>query len=115
MISFALEIIAKTSSWVLYNTYSGVKYMIYGSPQQQILSRIDQLENKLNQLNDSPDSQFYWKNKHQFKNYHWVVISNQKIICHTQSKAEALVAIAEENDEKCLLIQVGNEINSYLL
>lgn len=123
MLGFALDLASHTlgaGAWAISKTYNGVHYMIYGSDKDQVISKIEELENKLNHLHDSEDSRdqkFYWKTKHKYNNYDWVVICNETVICQTTSKSEALVAIAthseEDPDRKCLLVQVGNEINMY--
>ena len=123
MLSFALDAVAHTmglGTWLVSKTINGVSYMVYGSDKDQVISKIEELEKKLNHIHDSEnsrDQKFYWKNKHKYNNYDWIVICNETIICQTVNKSEALISIAthseEEPDRKCLLVQVGNEINMF--
>lgn len=123
MLGLALDLAShtlRTGTWLIGKTYNGVSYLIYDSDKDQVISKIEELENKLNHLhdvNDSNNQRFYWKNKHIYNNYDWIVICNETLLCRTTNKSEALISIAshaeEDPNHKCLLVQVGNEITMF--
>lgn len=120
MLSLTLDVVylgLTTSKWILSKTYCGANYLIYGSPEDPVLCKLEQLENQLNQIQSkkSKNQKFYWENKYQYNNYDWIIISQQKLIFQSNHKGEALTVLAEKSkkneNQKYLLIQVGNEIN----
>lgn len=119
---YTADISVRTGSWILGKAFQGASYLVYGSKPDPVLTKLEELENKLNHKNnleESPNLKYYWLTKHKYQNNYWVVISNDTLLIQTERKTTAIMIIAEYEEEfperKCLLIQVGNEINLHEL
>jgi hypothetical protein len=131
MLGLVLESTLRTGTWVVGQGINGISYLIYGSPEEKVIRKLERLENQINALtncssSETEDQRYYWmiKKSQGFDRNSWVVIANQKLILNTESKSQALRAIADFQEEnqlnqiegfRCLLIQVGQENNCFYL
>lgn len=126
MLGFLLDTGLRTGTYLIsqgiYYSINGASYLIYGPTEDPVLKKLEGLEKRLEESN-SKDLQYYWASKkiHQYQQNHWVVISNQKLLIQAPKKSTALRVIADYQEQngdplcRCLLIQVGQENNSYYL
>lgn len=123
VLSFIVETTLRTSAWAISKTYDGVTYLIYGPRTDPVLSKLEDLEKKLYILNhpeeNTPDHIFYQKTKHLYQHNQWIIINLQKLIYQTDQKTKVLRAVADlveqHPDQKYLVIQVGNEQNTFTI
>jgi len=114
MLGTILDWSIRGSLWAVGKTYNGVTYLIYGTPKNPLITRIETLENRLSPQNkSSPNVIYYWDHKYEYPDGNWVVICDGSLVCQTDSKTKALQHLAEKSDEeenkKCLLVCVGQE------
>jgi hypothetical protein len=127
-LSFLLDTGLRTTTWAISQTYSGVSYLVYGSPKDPVLEKLDKLQSRIEDLTTNipqaeRDTRFYWLTRDKYPQRSWVIISNEHLIDHTPSKSQALRIIADHiesnqhdtNLQNCTLIQEGAENNTYYL
>jgi hypothetical protein len=106
MLNIVIDLVYISSKFLITSTYSGIKYMIYGNPNDLLLIKLNQLEQKL----IKPKLQQTVKDR--YISGTWLVILNGKILLDTTDKPTALKFIAkslETSTNKYLLIQVDDD------
>lgn len=112
--AFLLDVALYTTAWTIKTLYNGTHYMIYGSQQDPILLKLENLEKKLFTFDKNNENyQYYWNTRSKYTHDHWVAISSNKLILQSPNKNITLKAITDYLDSnpthKCLLVHVGDE------
>lgn len=116
VLGFLLDITLHTTVWTITKMYNGVYYVIYGPQKDVVMTKLEEMEKRMIKIEkNNEDSQYYWNTRSQYTNGNWVAISCKKLIIQSNQKEIVLRSIAdylEQNkNQRCLLIQVGDEIN----
>jgi len=116
VLGFILDITLHTTVWTIQKLYNSVHYVIYGPQKDILLIKLEEMERKINKIeHNNENCSFYWNTRSKYTHHNWVAISSNKLILESIQKNIVLKAIAdyvEKNEnQRILLIQVGDELN----